>query len=290
MNAIAGGWAALSNAWGTQADDFVSPLEAVPPMRRAVERALALDPSSAEAHAQAGVQHMCYDWDPVSARRELERALALDSTNVTAATYYSLLLSAEFAGLGDSSAAVIERGVRSNPGSASMLGPAIDEETLRRLSPTQREQRCLLLERLQASPSISCTVRRLRLDGRADSARRVRLAALRRMTTAEHEGLSGTNLIIRAEVFLGAADTASARIELNAAIARSAREYVREDVIAGVYFRLGDIEHSVQWWERAVDSNGGQVLFLLHARQFEPLRRDPRAQDVIRRARARQRS
>ena len=203
----AGGWAALSNAWGTLADDFVSPLEALPPMRRAVERALALDPASAEAHAQAGVMHMFYDWDPVSARRELERALALDSANVTAANYYSLLLSAEFADLGDSSVAVIERGVRSNPGSVIMLRVAIDEEPLRRLSPMQREQRCLLLERLQASPSIACAVWRLRLDGRADSARRVRLTALRKMTTAEHEGLSGTKMILRAEAFLGAAGT-----------------------------------------------------------------------------------
>ncbi len=286
----AGGWAALSNAWGTLADDFVSPLEALPTMRRAVERALALDPLSAEAHAQAGAMHMFYNWDPVSARREFERALALDSANVTAAKYYSDLLSAEFADLGDSSVAVIERGVRSNPGSVSMLRVAVDEEPLRRLSPVQREQRCLLLERLQASPAIGCTVWRLRLDGRADSARRVQLAALQKMTQAKHEGLSGTNMIIRAEAFLGAADSASARIELNAAILRSAREYVREDVIAIVYFLLGEVERSVQWWERAVDSNGGRVLFLLHKRQFEPLRRDPRAQDVIRRARARQRS
>ncbi len=281
----AGGWAALAKAWNTLSDDVVSPLEAVPHVRRAVARALALDPSSAEVHAQAGALYMWYDWDPVSARRAFTRALAIDSTNVTAALLTNQL-SNEDGEFADSAFVILERGIRSNPGSIPLLQRSSSEEHLRRLSPAQREQRCLLIEQLRASPALSCTVRRLQLDGRADSARRILVAEFRQMTPAEHDRLSGLALMSRARGFLDVADTASARIELNAAIARSAREYVRDDLIAVLYTRLGDIEQSVQSWERAVTSNNSQVVLLLYSRRFEALRRDPRAQDVLRRARA----
>ena len=90
----------------------------------------------------------------------------------------------------------------------------------------------------------------------------------------------------RAGAFLAAGDTVSAKVELNDAIARSARKYVREDGIAEVFFALGDVEQALQWWDRAVSSNSSRVLDLLHMRRYEALRRDPRAQDVLRRARA----
>jgi len=282
----AGGWAALANALGSQSDDFLSPLDVLPRMRPAIERALALDPSSAESHAQAGTLHMWKDWDPVSARRAFERALEIDSTNVMSARWYSQLLSSEYGESGDSAVAVLERGIRTNPGNLGLLRRSLGQEHFRRLSPAQREQRCRLIAQLEGSPSFACAVRQLELAGRADSARRMSLAGLRSLTVAEREGLRGGALTGRAAAFLAAGDTVSARAELNAAIARSAREYVREDGIAEVFFALGDIEQSVQWWDRAVNSNSSRVLDLLHMRRFEALRRDPRAQDVLRRARA----
>jgi eukaryotic-like serine/threonine-protein kinase len=282
----AGGWAALAYASGTLADDFVSPLEVVPRMRRAVERSLALDPSSADAHAQAGDLHMWYDWDPVSARRAFEQALVIDSTNVQAARSYSRLLSSEFGESGDSAFAVLERGIRSNPGAVALLRQSTGEEHFRRLSPAQREQRCRLLAQLEGSPSFVCAARQLQLAGRADSARQMSLGRLRSITPAEREGLRGGAMTGRAGAFLAAGDTVSARVELNAAVARSAREYVREDGIAEVFFALGDIEQAVQWWDRAVNSNSARVLDVLHMRRYEALRRDPRAQEMIRRARA----
>ncbi len=281
-----GGWSALSNAWTSLADDFVSPLEATPPMRRAIERALALDPSSAEAHAQAGTLYMWYDWNRDTAKQALERALVIDSTNATAATSYGTLLSMAYDDMGDSAFAVVERGVRLNPGSPSTLRITSRESTLQRLSPAQRERRCRQLEAVQTGASMRCNLLRLRLAGLADSARRLALADLRTLTPAEREAMSGGEMTNRAEAYLEAADTISARMELSAAIARASTTYVREDEIATLFFQLGDIPRSLEWWERAVNSNGAQVLWLLHSPRFESLRRDPRAHDVLRKARA----
>ena len=64
----------------------------------------------------------------------------------------------------------------------------------------------------------------------------------------------------------------------------SAHEYVREDYIASVYFRLGDVEQSIDWWRRAVESNGAQVIYLAKAPMFAGLRRDPRIQALLTKA------
>ncbi len=202
------------------------------------------------------------------------------------ARWYSQLLSSEYGESGDSAFAVLERGIRTNPGNLGLLRRSLGQEHFRRLSPAQREQRCRLIAQLEGSPSFACAVRQLELAGRADSARRMSLAGLRSLTVAEREGLRGGALTGRAAAFLAAGDTVSARVELNAAIARSVREYVREDGIADVFFALGDIEQAVQWWDRAVSSNSSRVLDLLYMRRYEAVRRDPRAQDVLRRARA----
>ena len=84
-----------------------------------------------------------------------------------------------------------------------------------------------------------------------------------------------------ARALLTYGDTAGARQELATAVATSAHQYVREDVIASVYFRLGDTERSIAWWRRAVESNGAQVIWLAKDPEFAPLRKDPRVQALL---------
>src|SRR5438132_2131669 len=70
-------WAALADAWGYTADDFVSAATAGPQVRRAAERALALDPTLADAHA--AIWSLTYGHDPAAASQEMEQALNFDS-------------------------------------------------------------------------------------------------------------------------------------------------------------------------------------------------------------------
>ena len=91
-SSYADAWAALANAWGTLADDFMSPLEALPLMRGAVDKALQLDPRSGDAHAQAATKYLFQDWDLDAAAREFDAALVIDSANVSAGTWYPAAL------------------------------------------------------------------------------------------------------------------------------------------------------------------------------------------------------
>ena len=68
------------------------------------------------------------------------------------------------------------------------------------------------------------------------------------------------------------------------AIEKSAHEYVREDAIATTYFRLGDIERSIDWWRRSVESHGSQVIWLAKDPEFAPLRKDTRIQALLAKA------
>ena len=57
-------WAGLAIAYGLQADQgYVPPKEGFARGREAVERALALDPDLADAHANLGWIKMSHDWD-----------------------------------------------------------------------------------------------------------------------------------------------------------------------------------------------------------------------------------
>ncbi len=46
--------------------------------KAAAERALALDPSFAEAHAVMAMVHFTYEWDLVDAEREIKEAIRLN--------------------------------------------------------------------------------------------------------------------------------------------------------------------------------------------------------------------
>ena len=69
------------------------PREAMPRAKAAVEKALALDPNLAEAHATLAHLNLVYDWDREGAEREFRKALALNPGYATGHQWYALLLS-----------------------------------------------------------------------------------------------------------------------------------------------------------------------------------------------------
>src|SRR5947208_1910793 len=127
-------WAALADAWGYTADDFVSAATAGPQVRRAAERALALDPTLADAHAQVAMWWLTYGHDPAAASKEMEQALKLDSANVAAGAWYPFLLT-YYLHLPDSAHAVTQRAQRLNPLSFGVWNPFFLSLDFAKLSP-----------------------------------------------------------------------------------------------------------------------------------------------------------
>ena len=149
-----------------------------------------------------------------------------------------------------------ERGVRLNPGSPSILSHAIAASALQPLSETQRGERCRAATAIDPKLGTRCE------SGRALLARDTlrALALLRQSTSTIDASASGRDHANLAQLLLAYGDTAGARREVAIAVEKSAHEYVREDYVARVYFRLGDIERSIDWWHRAVASHSSQVI------------------------------
>jgi DNA-binding winged helix-turn-helix (wHTH) protein/TolB-like protein/Flp pilus assembly protein TadD len=85
-------FSALALAHINTVDLAATPSEAFPKARVAAERALALDPSLADAHAMLGTVAMQFDWDWKAAERHFQRALDLDPNQSFAQVYYGWLL------------------------------------------------------------------------------------------------------------------------------------------------------------------------------------------------------
>ncbi len=266
-------WSALANAWGELADDFASPREAVPPMRRAVTRALELDPNHADSHAQLASLRFYYDYDVAAASREFERALRLDSANLTAGTIYPGVLGLRYAG--DSAGVVFQRASRLNPLSRRILVAKAND----RSAPVDSVRRsCALLARLNASAGAICEANLLRRLGKQADA----IGKMKGSVASSAHGADYTNLA--RWLLYAVSDTIGAKEQLSLATQAYQHEFVREDMIATLYFRLGDMERSIEWWAKSGESNGAQIVYLANAEEFAPLRKDPRVQAILKKA------
>src|SRR6184192_825663 len=71
------------------ASTYLRPREGMPKARAAVLKALALEPTLADAHASLGDQLCVYDWDAPAAERELRRAIELNPSVANAHYFYA---------------------------------------------------------------------------------------------------------------------------------------------------------------------------------------------------------
>jgi len=272
-------WAALAEAWGYRADDFVSAATAGPQVRRAAGRALALDPALADAHAQMGLWWLTYGHDPAAASKELEQALRLDSANVAAGGWYPFLLT-NFLQLPDSANAVEQRAQRLDPLSFGVWNPFFLSLDFTKLSPDSAKALCARAARIQERLAAQCDA----LRSQAANDRSGAAAAWRRWAGSTP---SGRDLAYLAVNLIVAGDVSGGREALRQALARSSTEYVREDLLANAFMRLGDRESAIQWLVKGAASNVGGINFSIEDPLYAPIRSDPRIEAIAERLKVR---
>ena len=74
----AAAWAGLAHAYWLLVDVYRAPIDLLPSMKAAAEKAVALDPNLAESHAYLSLILFSYQRDFAAAERELEKAVALN--------------------------------------------------------------------------------------------------------------------------------------------------------------------------------------------------------------------
>jgi eukaryotic-like serine/threonine-protein kinase len=259
-------WNGIAQAWFFLADTYVAPRAAVPPMRAAVDKALALDPTSAWAHALNGSLLTAYVHDFPAGEREYLRATALDSTAPLVGDYGWLLHSR---GLDDSALAVARRARRHNPFAYDPMNMAATiYSNLGMLDSATAA--CQALRRLAPDP---CDERLLIQRGRA-----AELVAARKASPPTEP----VEMLILTEALARIGDTAAARRQLAAALAASRTRYVREDYIAAAYLALGDTARTLEWLERGLAAEAANMAQINRAWRFKPLHGNPGFAAIVR--------
>jgi tetratricopeptide (TPR) repeat protein len=261
-------WNGIAQAWFFLADTYLAPRATVPPMRAAIEKALALDPTSAWAHALKGGLLAAYVRDYPASEREYLRAIALDSTAPLAGDYGWLL---HARGQDDSALAVARRARRHNPFAYEPLNLAttifsnvgmLDSATaacqaLRQLAPAACDER-LLIQR-----------------GRA-----AEVVAARKSSPPTEPA----EMVILAEALARAGDMVAARRQLSAALAAAGTRYVREDYVAAAYLALGDTTRVLEWLDRGLDAEASDMAQVNRTWTFRPLHGNPGFDAIVRKA------
>src|SRR5947208_1777789 len=264
---------------GTQLRATASLVDAATDDLLCPEAFAASDPTLADAHAQMAIWWLTYGHDPAAASQEMEQALKIDSANVAAGAWYPFLLT-NYVHLPDSAHAVTQRAQRLNPLSFGVWNPFFLSLDFAKLSPDSARAICARAARIQERMAAECEARR----SQAAHDRRGAAAAWRRWAGPAP---SGRDLAYLALNLIGAGDASGGREALRQTLRRANTEYVREDLIANAFMRLGDRESAIQWWVKGAASNVGGINFSLEDSLYAPIRSDPRIQAIIERLKVR---
>ena len=261
-------WNGIAQAWFFLADTYLAPRAAVPPMRAAIDKALALDPTSAGAHALNGSLLTTYVRDYPAGEREYLTATALDSTTTFAGDYGWLL---HGRGLDDSALAVVRRARRHNPFAFAPMNLAVVIfSNMGRLDSATAA--CQALLRLATD---YCNEHLLIQRGRAAEVVAARKA---------RPPTDPVDMLSLAEALARAGDMLAARRQLSAALAAAGTRYVREDYVAAAYLALGDTARTLEWLDRGLDAQAANMAQINRAWRFKPLHGNPGFAAIVRKA------
>ena len=276
----------FAEAWAGLAGTFVSlgsygsmpPGEAYPRARAAAERALAIDPDLAEAHASLAVVLADYHWSWAEAERRFRRALALRPDYAPAHYWLSELLAHR--GRTDEAIELARRAQLIDP--LSRLARADEGRAL--YQARRYDEAIAVFDRtLEEGPNfVAYLYEGLAHAGRGDLAEAIAVLEAGR----EQYPRVPTATALLAHVYGRAGREEDGRALLEELVAaRAGGSPVAAFDIAAAWLGLGRIDRALAWLERSVEERDWQVVFLENEPVFDPLRTDPRFAALLDRVR-----
>jgi tetratricopeptide (TPR) repeat protein len=272
-------YAGLAETYGVITDyvEDMPPSKAFPLAQAAATRAIALDPSSAEAHTALAVAQIQSSWDWPAAEQEFRRAMELNSNYPNTHYFYALLLLTPQSRFQEAEAEM-RRALELDPFSLAInanFGRMYISERQYDRAQTQL-QKTLDLDPQFSPPHLF--LRQLNeVQGKYDKA------------IEEWQKAPSTFAITpdRAAKIKRAVGTSGANGYWNAALQfdleDAQQHYVHPFFIAGIYAQLGDKDHAFDWLEKAYLGHDWLLGFLNVDPLFDPLHSDPRFQEMLRR-------
>jgi adenylate cyclase len=262
---------ALANTLITLAGITIAPADAFPRARALVNRALELDPQSADAHTARGNLALQSERDWVLAEREFERAIALNPSHAVAHYWFAILLGIlqRF----DQALEEARTAAGLDPLWPSPRSAIVSIYIQRRDYPTAL---ALAEDRLAQNPTDSAA----QLDlgflyvhaGRKEDARRL----TEQGNENDEELVKLGRAVLRA--LLGQPEPAQRML----AALEAAHRYVNPSILAQLYTLLGQKERAIQLLVEDSGTDQAMLAFSYQSPMFDPIRSDPRFTALLR--------
>jgi serine/threonine-protein kinase len=267
----------FSRAWAGLADAYVllpiytpmPPHTAWPRARTAANRAISLDPRSAEAYTSLAYGTMLYDWDWAGSERAFQLALTADSTYPTAHHWYADFLAGR--GRFEESLTEMRRAHELDPLSR-ITGAELAWVYYLLRRPAEADS--TLAEVLRLDPGYAHAHLVLGLLRLSQGRPREAVQALRHSMELGGFNPHGAGALIAALTAGG--DRAAARAELDALTNRARSEYVPPFAFVVAYTWLGEMDRAYQFLDRGIAERDGMLPECFFEPLLEPLVRDPR--------------
>lgn len=250
--------------------------EFLPKAKAAAQKAIAIDDTLADAHAQLGYIIFWYDWDWNAAENQIKQALDLNPNNAETHLFYAHVLSTtgrHAEGLAQAKQAreldPLDLRISTLEGLFLILAGRTDE-ALARLQKTIEVQPNFGFAHFFAS---SAYIQKGKFAEAIAEARKAR----------ELNGPNSQSTSSLGYALAKSGKSAEARAELEDLLKRSTAQYVPPSAIALVYNGLGEPGEALAWLERGYKERDAKIVFLKVDPRWNDLRGDPRFQDLLRR-------
>lgn len=253
-----------------------SPQDSYPKARAAARRALEIDDTLAEAHAALGLELFAFEWKAAEATREFRRAIELNPNYATAHHWYGnqvLLYTGRF----DEAIAEMKRAQELDPLSLIVNADLGDTYFYARRYDQAIEQ---LLKTIEMDESFYYAHYEL---GMAYEMKGSYAEAI-----AQYQKARALNNDPRVLALLGHAYAASGRRDEALKVLNQLKEIAQQQYIPAYHFvilyaGLGEKDLAFEWLEKTYQDRTSRMTILQVDPYLDPLRPDPRFQEMVRR-------
>ncbi|MBV8436714.1 MAG: winged helix-turn-helix domain-containing protein [Silvibacterium sp.] len=273
----AAAYAGLADAYilaGSYGNSFMAPQTAMPKAKEAVERALALDNNSPEAHTSLAYIKLTYDWDWTGAEAEFRRALELDPNYINAHHWYSHELMAE--GRVQESHIQSEEALNLDPANVLMNEHMAWHHLMAREYDRSIPQ---ALKTIELDPNFVQAHRVMALDYLYTGQFAKACLEFEKGVELSHEDPVARAYLARCYAL--SHRQAESRQILNTLVKGSVERYISSAEIAAVYAALRDDNASIEWLTKACNEHASALIYINIDPVYDHMRRDPRFQKVV---------
>ena len=252
-----------------------SPHDVIQLAKKAAERALALDPTVAEAHLALGQIRSLFNWDWAAAERAFKQGITLNPSNTVGRIQYANFLTAM--GRFDESTKIGRQTLVLDP-----LSPMAYNELAFTLWFAARDDEAmeLIREALEIDPEFPQShwmLSEIYLKrGDFDKA----LAHVAQIAR-DVQTLPPAYLGFVGQIYGLTGRHTEARTVLSQLMKRRAKEHVPASALALILIGLGEHDEALRWLEVAYEERDIFLVWLKEMWIYDPLRSDPRFQDIL---------